>query len=182
MPHGQTLVELVTPQGITTQTAEKLAAHQPPGRLHRAFSVLLFSENGEMLLQRRARGKYHSPGVWSNSCCGHPLPEEAPFLAAVRRTVQELGVAPRILSEAGTVSYCLTDPDSGLVEKEYNHLFVGFLGAEPHPDPAEVAETTLVSAPALREWRDRKVFSVWFDVVLEAARPTIRDLVDAARW
>lgn len=135
-----------------------------------------------MLLQRRAQGKYHSPRVWSNSCCGHPLPEEAPFLAAVRRTVQELGVAPRLLSEAGTVSYCLSDPDTGLVENEYNHLFVGVLGADPHPDPVEVAETMLVSAAALRERREHEPFSVWFDPVLDAARPTIRALLGTATW
>ncbi|CAM5402472.1 Isopentenyl-diphosphate Delta-isomerase [Streptomyces violarus] len=89
------LLELVDEDGVTIGTAEKLAAHQPPGQLHRAFSVFLFDEHGRLLLQRRALGKYHSPGVWSNTCCGHPYPGEAPFAAAARRTFEELGVLRR---------------------------------------------------------------------------------------
>ena len=71
-------------------------ARRPPAarQLHRAFSVFLFDEQGRLLLQRRALGKYHSPGVWSNTCCGHPYPGEPPFVAAARRTVEELGLAP----------------------------------------------------------------------------------------
>ena len=68
------LLELVDEHGNTIGTAEKLSAHQAPGQLHRAFSVFLFDEQGRLLLQRRALGKYHSPGVWSNTCCGHPYP------------------------------------------------------------------------------------------------------------
>ncbi|MET9933122.1 NUDIX domain-containing protein, partial [Streptomyces sp. NPDC006324] len=76
------MLELVDEDGRTIGTAEKLTAHQAPGQLHRAFSVFLFDETGRLLLQRRALGKYHSPGVWSNTCCGHPYPGEAPFAAA----------------------------------------------------------------------------------------------------
>lgn len=94
------LLELVDEEGNTIGTAEKLAAHQAPGQLHRAFSVFLFDEQGRLLLQRRALGKYHSPGVWSNTCCGHPYPGEAPFAAAARRTYEELGVSPSLLAEA----------------------------------------------------------------------------------
>lgn len=89
------MLELVDENGTTIGTAEKLAAHQAPGQLHRAFSVFLFDEQGRLLLQRRALGKYHSPGVWSNTCCGHPYPGEAPFAAAARRTYEELGLSPR---------------------------------------------------------------------------------------
>ncbi|SCE55249.1 isopentenyl-diphosphate delta-isomerase, partial [Streptomyces sp. DfronAA-171] len=73
------LLELVDESGATIGTAEKLAAHQPPGQLHRAFSVFLFDREGRLLLQRRALGKYHSPGVWSNTCCGHPVPGRGPL-------------------------------------------------------------------------------------------------------
>ena len=121
------MLELVDENGMTIGTAEKLSAHQAPGRLHRAFSVFLFDEQGRLLLQRRALGKYHSPGVWSNTCCGHPYPGEPPFVAAARRTYEELGMAPSLLAEAGTVRYNHPDPDSGLVEQEYNHLFVGLV-------------------------------------------------------
>jgi isopentenyl-diphosphate delta-isomerase len=71
---GPIMLELVDEDGTTIGTAEKLSAHVAPGRLHRAFSVFLFDEKGRLLLQRRALGKYHSPGVWSNTCCGHPYP------------------------------------------------------------------------------------------------------------
>jgi isopentenyl-diphosphate delta-isomerase len=99
------LLELVDEAGRTIGTAEKLSAHQAPGQLHRAFSVFLFDDEGRLLLQRRALGKYHSPGVWSNTCCGHPYPGEPPFVAAARRTAEELGAPPALLREGGTVRY-----------------------------------------------------------------------------
>ncbi|GAB3477108.1 isopentenyl-diphosphate Delta-isomerase [Nocardiopsis coralliicola] len=176
------MVELVDPQGAATAAAEKLAAHQPPGHLHRAFSVFLFSADGALLLQRRAAEKYHSPGVWSNSCCGHPAPGEAPLAAAARRTAEELGAAPAALAEAGTVSYCLTDPRSGLVEREFNHLFVGVVDGPLRPDPCEVAETAFTSPAGLVRHTAQSSFSVWFDTVLQAARPAIRLRFPDAGW
>ncbi|WP_236671662.1 isopentenyl-diphosphate Delta-isomerase [Streptomyces sp. 7-21] len=174
------MLELVGDDGATVGTAEKLSAHQPPGRLHRAFSVFLFDAEGRLLLQRRSREKYHSPGVWSNTCCGHPYPDEPPFLAATRRTAEELGVAPRLLREAGTVTYHHPDPASGLVEHEYNHLFAGLVAPAVRPDPAEVAETAFVTPQTLDKLRGEETFSVWFGTVLEAARPVIRELTGAA--
>jgi isopentenyl-diphosphate Delta-isomerase len=176
------MLELVDEEGRTLGTAEKMSAHRPPGRLHRAFSVFLFDASGRLLLQRRAPGKYHSPGVWSNSCCGHPYPGEAPFVAAARRTAEELGVAPSLMREAGTVRYNHPDPSSGLVEQEFNHLFVGRVATAPRPDPAEVGEIAFVSAAELAALRERAPFSVWFPTVLEAALPTIRALVGDADW
>ncbi|BCK67142.1 isopentenyl-diphosphate Delta-isomerase [Streptomyces platensis] len=177
------MLELVDEDGTTIGTAEKLAAHQPPGQLHRAFSVFLFDEKGRLLLQRRALGKYHSPGVWSNTCCGHPYPGEAPFAAAARRTAEELGLAPSLLAEAGTVRYNHPDPDSGLVEQEYNHLFVGLVRAEPAPDPEEIGEIAFVTPEELAERHAEAPFSAWFMTVLDAARPAVRELTGgAAGW
>ncbi|KUJ71013.1 isopentenyl-diphosphate delta-isomerase [Streptomyces albus subsp. albus] len=177
------LLELVDEDGTTIGTAEKLAAHQPPGLLHRAFSVFLFDTRGRLLLQRRALGKYHSPGVWSNTCCGHPYPGEPPFVAAARRTGEELGVAPALLREAGTVRYNHPDPASGLVEQEYNHLFAGVIRAEPRPDPAEIGETAFVTPGELERLRAERPFSAWFMTVLDAARPAIREITGAdAGW
>ncbi|MDT0398622.1 MULTISPECIES: isopentenyl-diphosphate Delta-isomerase [Streptomyces] len=177
------LLELVDEDGVTIGTEEKLAAHQPPGRLHRAFSVFLFDERGRLLLQQRALGKYHSPGVWSNTCCGHPYPGEAPFAAAARRTFEELGVSPSLLAEAGTVRYNHPDPASGLVEQEYNHLFVGMVQATVRPDPQEVGSTAFVSPAELAERHARDIFSAWFPTVLDAARPAVRELTGAsAGW
>ncbi|MEU4061628.1 isopentenyl-diphosphate Delta-isomerase [Streptomyces wedmorensis] len=170
------MLELVDEEGRTIGTAEKLAAHQAPGQLHRAFSVFLFDASGRLLLQRRALGKYHSPGVWSNTCCGHPYPGEAPFAAAARRTFEELGVSPTLLAEAGTVRYNHPDPASGLVEQEFNHLFVGLVQAEPRPDPEEIEDTAFVTADELAERHAAVPFSAWFMTVLDAARPAVREL------
>ena len=177
------LLELVDENGTTIGTAEKLAAHQPPGRLHRAFSVFLFDEQGRLLLQQRAPGKYHSPGGWSNTCCGHPYPGEAPFAAAARRTYEELGVSPSLLAEAGTVRYNHPDPDSGLVEQEFNHLFAGLVQSPVRPDPQEVGATAFVTAEELAQRHAKDPFSSWFMTVLEAARPAIRELTGpTAGW
>ncbi len=177
------LLELVDEAGVTIGTAEKLSAHLPPGRLHRAFSVFLFDDAGRLLLQRRALGKYHSPGVWSNTCCGHPYPGEPPFVAAARRTAEELGVTPALLQEAGTVRYNHPDPRSGLVEQEYNHLFVGLVRDTLRPDPAEVAETSFVTPGELARLREAATLSAWFGTVLDAALPAVRELTGAsAGW
>ncbi|MFD8479882.1 isopentenyl-diphosphate Delta-isomerase [Kitasatospora sp. NPDC059673] len=173
---GEIMLELVDDHGVTIGTGEKLWAHQQPGRLHRAFSVFLFDRQGRMLLQRRALSKYHSPGVWSNTCCGHPYPGEQPFVAAARRTTEELGAAPALLCEAGTVRYDLPDEATGLIEREWNHLFVGLITAEPDPDPEEVEDTRFVTAGELRALRAEKPFSVWFETVFEAALPGIREI------
>ncbi|MFD6415481.1 isopentenyl-diphosphate Delta-isomerase [Streptomyces sp. NPDC060194] len=177
------MLELVDEDGTTIGTAEKLSAHQAPGQLHRAFSVFLFDARGRLLIQQRALGKYHSPGVWSNTCCGHPYPGESPFAAAARRTYEELGAAPALMGEAGTVRYNHPDPDSGLVEQEYNHLFVGLLNAELRPDPEEVGATAFVTPQELKERHARDPFSAWFMTVLDAARPAVRELTGtAAGW
>jgi isopentenyl-diphosphate delta-isomerase len=205
-PEAEEKLELVDDAGQTVGIAGKLAAHQAPGHLHRAFSVFLFSTappghappghapSGHalggpapsgplLLLQRRAAGKYHSPGVWSNTCCGHPRPRENPRAAAVRRVREELGLASVALTEAGIVRYRHPDPDTGLVEHEYNHLFTGWVSQPPDPDPAEVSATTFVSAADLARLRVHEPFSAWFDTVLEAARPAFRQLTGSeAGW
>ncbi|MBP0458868.1 isopentenyl-diphosphate Delta-isomerase [Streptomyces montanisoli] len=173
------MLELVDEDGHTIGTAEKLAAHRAPGQLHRAFSVFLFDEQGRLLIQRRALSKYHSPGVWSNTCCGHPYPGEAPFAAAARRTHEELGVSPSLMAEAGTVRYNHPDPASGLVEQEFNHLFVGLVQAAVRPDPEEISEYVFVSPAELEKRCADGPFSAWFMTVLDAARPAIRELTGA---
>ncbi|MFE9427361.1 isopentenyl-diphosphate Delta-isomerase [Kitasatospora sp. NPDC006697] len=170
------LLELVDDEGVTIGTAEKHWAHQQPGHLHRAFSVFLFDKQGRLLLQRRALGKYHSPGVWSNTCCGHPYPDEPPFVAAARRTAEELGAAPALLCSAGTVRYDLPDEATGLIEREWNHLFVGLVTDELRPHPDEVDSTRFVTAQELKELQAEKPFSVWFSTVFEAALPGIREI------
>jgi isopentenyl-diphosphate Delta-isomerase len=115
----------------------KLDAHVT-GALHRAFSVFVLNAQGELLLQRRAAGKYHSPGLWANTCCGHPRPGEAVAVAARRRLHEEMGF-DCTLEPAGALIY-RAEVGGGLVEHEYDHLFTGRHDLDPLPDPVEVSE------------------------------------------
>jgi isopentenyl-diphosphate Delta-isomerase len=171
---GQVMLELVDAEGRGVGVAEKIAAHMPPGQLHRACSVFLFDDRDRMLLQQRATGKYHSPGTWSNTCCGHPFPGEPPRSAALRRLREELGITPTELLEIGTVRYELRDPRSGLVEHEYNHVYIGRVRQNPRPDPGEVGETAFVTSAQLAALRAREPFSVWFATVAEVSLAAVR--------
>ena len=134
-------VILVDEEGREIGSAGKLEAHRNGGRLHLAFSIVLFNRNGETLLQRRAKRKYHFGGLWTNACCGHPRPGEVLAEAAHRRLGEELGVSTE-LSEVFSFLYHATDPGSGLSEHEIDHVFVGELDAlddePPRPDPEEI--------------------------------------------
>ena len=146
------LVELVASDGSAVGTSTVEAAHEPPGRLHRAFSVLLLDESGRLLLQRRAAVKTRFALRWANTCCGHPRPGEPVATAAARRLTEEMGVASVALSEVGVYVYRAADPDSGRVEHEYDHVLVGRLdAAAPFDyDPADVAAVEWVSTGLLR--------------------------------
>ncbi|HSU49504.1 MAG TPA: isopentenyl-diphosphate Delta-isomerase, partial [Segetibacter sp.] len=101
---------------------EKMEAHSK-GLLHRAFSVFIFNDQGEMLLQQRAVSKYHSGGLWTNACCSHPRPEEATEDAALRRLQEELGFTvslAKIFDFRYNASFT-----NGLTEHEFDHVFVG---------------------------------------------------------
>nr|WP_221380796.1 isopentenyl-diphosphate Delta-isomerase [Actinoplanes polyasparticus] len=145
------LVELVDAEGRALGTATVAESHQAPGRLHRAFSVFLRDEFGQVLLQQRAAVKTRFPLRWANTCCGHPLPGEALPVAAARRLVEELGVDGVELTEVGVYAYYAEDPATGRVEYEYDHVLVGDLpsGVRPSPDPDEVADLRWVSVPVL---------------------------------
>ena len=180
LPDG-TLVELVDDTGAAIGTAPKLDAHLPPGRLHRAFSVFLLDGEGRLLLQRRADAKYHSGGLWSNTVCSHPAPGEPPAEAARRRVAEELGIEPELLTGAGTVRYRVTDPVSGLIECEWNHLFVGRATAACDPDPAEVADVAAVGLDEMDGMRASARFTAWFPVVLAGALPALGELAPGRR-
>ncbi|HWS52517.1 MAG TPA: isopentenyl-diphosphate Delta-isomerase, partial [Pyrinomonadaceae bacterium] len=118
------------------------------GALHRAFSVFVFDGRGRLLLQKRAAGKYHSAGLWSNTACGHPRPGEATAEAARRRLREEMNFDCE-LREAFDFIY-RAELAGGLVEHEFDHVFVGFYDGEPAPDAAEVEDWKWVSMPELR--------------------------------
>ncbi|MFE9206072.1 isopentenyl-diphosphate Delta-isomerase [Micromonospora sp. NPDC007230] len=135
------LVELVDDAGHALGEATVAAAHQPPGRLHRAFSVLLVDPDGRILLQQRAAVKTRFPLRWANSCCGHPLPGQSLAEAANRRLAEELGVDPVDLTEVGVYVYYAEDPATGRVEFEYDHVLRAEVptALPTRPDPEEVA-------------------------------------------
>jgi len=114
-------VILVNGQDEETGVAEKMEAHQH-GWLHRAFSVFIFNSRGEMLLQQRALDKYHSGGLWTNTCCSHPRPGEDTRVAAERRLKEEMGFQAS-LEKVFDFLY-KADFDNGLTEHEFDHVFV----------------------------------------------------------
>jgi isopentenyl-diphosphate delta-isomerase len=173
---SETLVELVDPLGRAIGASTKRAAHDPPGQLHRAFSVFLVGPDGRVVIQRRALTKYHSAGLWSNTCCGHPAPGEDVLEAAARRLADELGLRtpPGDLRVAAQVTYELADPISGRVEREYDHVLIGRTTESPVPNKLEVAEVAHESIDDLRPTRiDRTAFTAWFPLVLDAALPAL---------
>ena len=115
-------VILVNEQDEATGTMEKMEAHKK-GLLHRAFSVFIFNSKGEMLLQRRAMNKYHSGGLWTNSCCSHPKPGEDVYDAAQRRLQQEMGFTAKLEKIFDFVYEA--EFDNGLTEHEFDHVYAG---------------------------------------------------------
>ena len=142
-------------------TEDKRIAHQTACR-HRAVSVFVFNPSGSLLLQQRARTKYHSAGLWSNTCCGHPRPRETVVAAARRRLAHEMGLACR-LHRSGALCYRAAVPD-GLWEHEYDHLFVGVTDQAPRPDAGEVSAWDWVApAELMVRLRDTpEAFTSWF--------------------
>ena len=114
---------------------EKFAAHEQ-GKLHRAFSVFIFNDEHELLLQRRALGKYHSEGLWSNTCCSHPEFGEDLIDAVTRRLREEMGL--NYTPEFMFSFLYKADFDNGLIEHEFDHVFFGISNDTPIPDPEEV--------------------------------------------
>ncbi|MCZ7377483.1 isopentenyl-diphosphate Delta-isomerase [Micromonospora sp. WMMC250] len=171
------LVELVDETGKAHGETTVSAAHQPPGQLHRAFSVLLVDPDGQVLLQRRAAVKTRFPLRWANSCCGHPQPGESLAEAANRRLREELGAGPVELTEVGVYVYYAEDPATGRVEFEYDHVLRGdFLPSAPLlPDPSEVAELRWADPTALETEleRDPRSYAPWLGgVVNRLLRPS----------
>lgn len=121
-------------------TAEKLEAHQKNLR-HRAFSVFIFKKTPklELLLQKRALNKYHSPGLWTNTCCSHPRPGEDILKAGERRLKEEMGIQTA-LSSIGNFHY-IAHFENGLVENELDHVLIGFITDENFQVNPEEVET-----------------------------------------
>jgi isopentenyl-diphosphate Delta-isomerase len=132
-----TSVILVDEQDNELGLMEKMEAHEK-ALLHRAFSVFIFNDAGQMLLQQRAYNKYHSGGLWTNACCSHPLPGESVADAAQRRLMEEMGFTTP-LNKAFAFVY-KAPFDNGLVEHEFDHVFTGYHNGSIAPNEAEVQD------------------------------------------
>ena len=161
-PEGDfNLVVLVDSDDALVRVLGKIEAHQR-GILHRALSVSISDSNGRLLLQKRALAKYHSGGLWTNTCCSHPRPGEPVAAAANRRLMEEMGFdCP--LTWLFRMQYRAVVSD-GLIENEFVHVFGGRFDGVPTPDPGEVEnwrwETieTIVDDMAHRP----ELYSIWF--------------------
>lgn len=165
------LVVLVDPTDRPLGTAGKLSVHRD-GRLHRAVSVFLFDSSGRWLLQRRADGKYHSPGQWSNAACTHPRPGEAPVDAASRRLAEEMGVRCALRPAFSRVYRAeLTGPHQ-LVEHELDHVFVGAYEGTPAPAAVEVSDWRWADEVDLRRHLSDapEHYTPWFHILAADAR------------
>jgi isopentenyl-diphosphate delta-isomerase len=153
-------VVLVDGNDCEVGTAPKLDAHRQ-GALHRALSVVLRDQEGRLLLQKRHIRKYHSGGLWTNTCCSHPRPGEPVALAARRRLREEMGMDSPLRSLI-TVTY-RADVGEGMIEHEVVHVFAGLFSGAVRPDPAEVDGYAWIDPDALaadvRAMPER--FSVW---------------------
>ncbi|HRD53105.1 MAG TPA: isopentenyl-diphosphate Delta-isomerase [Flavobacteriales bacterium] len=141
-------VVLVNERDEAIGTMGKLRAHQE-GALHRAFSVFLFDDQGRLLLQQRAAGKYHSAGLWTNTCCSHPRAHESIADAARRRLQEEMGIAAEMEQRFSFIYRAALD--NGLQEHELDHVLFGRFTGSVTPDPSEVDNWKYVSPEALDE-------------------------------
>lgn len=142
-------------------TMEKLAAHEQ-GRLHRAFSLFVFNSQDELLLQRRAKQKYHSSGLWTNTCCSHPRPNEDTSEAVERRLLEEMGLRCEV-SFAFSFLY-KAQFENGLIEHELDHVYFGWSDETPVPCEKEVLSYRYASLEKVSEEIEIRPeqFTVWF--------------------
>ncbi len=149
---------------------EKLEAHTL-GMLHRAISVIVINSKGEILLQRRALDKYHSPGLWTNTCCSHPYPGEATTAAAGRRLNEEMGMScqPEFLFK---FEY-RTRFNNGLIEHEMDHVYVCYSDETPTLNPCEAIDWKYMSLAALKAdiSNSPQRYTYWFKRIIERLSP-----------
>lgn len=151
---------------------EKMQAHRE-ARLHRAYSVFIFNEEGDMLLQKRAQEKYHSAGLWTNACCSHPSPGSTLIESACRRLQEEMGFTVR-LEKLFDFTYRVAY-DNGLTEYEFDHVLVGNYNGAVIPNPHEVAEYCFKPVGQIKNElvTNGEAYSEWFKI----AFPRIEDYI-----
>ena len=159
------LLILVDEHDNETCTIEKWPAHQQ-GLLHRAFSVFIFNSKGEVLLQQRALGKYHSPGLWSNTCCSHPLKNELMDDSIKRRLMEEMGFGCDVYFQFKFIyrhSF-----DNGLTEHEIDHVYFGVTDSTPISNTDEVNAWRYLSMKKLENEINTNPanFTAWLKICL----------------
>ena len=156
-------VILVDKEDCEIGVMEKMEAHKQP-ILHRAFSIFLFNPQGKLLLQQRALTKYHSAGLWTNTCCSHPRPGETLENAVARRLMEEMGITTKV-SKAFDFIYQAELPDN-LNEYEFDHVFIGNYDDEVRPNHLEVANFVYQSIEEveanLQSYPEK--YTVWFQI------------------
>lgn len=145
---------------------EKQQAHVA-GLLHRAFSVFVFNSKGELMLQQRAASKYHSPTLWTNTCCSHPRENETYKQAANRRLVEEMGFDCDLLYKFHFIYRA--NLDNGLTEHELDHVFIGTFDGEPKLNPEEVMAYRWVEMDVLKKdmQTNPQNYTAWFKIIFD---------------
>jgi len=145
---------------------EKLEAHQK-GSLHRAFSVFIFNTKGEILLQKRAAIKYHSAGLWTNTCCSHPRPGENTLAAANRRLKEEMGLDTPLVHKTHFIYK--TQFDNGLTEHEFDHVFFGTSNIQPQINKDEVDDFLWQNPSGIKAdiAKNPVKYTSWFKIAME---------------
>ncbi len=147
-------------------TMPKMEAHEK-AVLHRAFSVFVFNAKNELMLQQRALDKYHSPGLWTNTCCSHQREGETNIAAGKRRLQEEMGF---VVDLKESISFMYKAPfDNGLTEHEYDHVLIGNYEGKPEINPAEVADWKWMPLEAVKQdiAKQPEVYTAWFKVIFD---------------
>lgn len=160
------MVILVDKDDNQIGTMEKMEAHRK-GELHRAFSVLVFNSKGEMLLQKRAKSKYHSGGLWTNTCCSHPLPGEKIEDSIQRRVREEMGI--HVEPKFSYKFLYKTSLDQNLIEHELDHVFIAEYNDRPILNSEEAEDWKYVSLRWLRDdvAKNPSKYTHWFKLILD---------------
>ncbi|HZH72625.1 MAG TPA: isopentenyl-diphosphate Delta-isomerase [Mariniphaga sp.] len=170
------LVILVDANNTETGTMEKLEAHRQ-GKLHRAISVFICNTKGEWLLQRRALDKYHTAGLWSNTCCSHPYPGESSKDAATRRLKEEMGITTKLTELFGFLYKASLENE--ITEHEYDEVFFGITNDLPNINRNEVMDWRYITFHQLEQEleQDKDQFTVWFQKIFRKVHRNVENLI-----
>lgn len=159
-------VILVNQQDEKIGLMPKMEAHEK-GLLHRAFSVFIFNSRGDLMLQQRAHNKYHSPGLWTNTCCSHQRDGESNIEAGKRRLMEEMGFETELKE---TISFIYKAPfDNGLTEHEYDHVMVGNFEGSPVLNEEEVASWKWMPVEEVKADIESNPsnYTAWFKIIFQ---------------